>query len=56
MRIYSEKDVNPRQLAGKRIAVLGYGSQGRAHALNLRDSGHVRNLMIWRSSFSLEKN
>ncbi len=40
MRIYSEKDVNPRQLAGKRIAVLGYGSQGRAHALNLRDSGH----------------
>ena len=40
MRIYSEKDVNPRQLAGQRIAVLGYGSQGRAHALNLRDSGH----------------
>lgn len=40
MRIYSEKDVNPGQLAGKRIAVLGYGSQGRAHALNLRDSGH----------------
>jgi ketol-acid reductoisomerase len=40
MRIYSEKDVNPKQLAGKRIAVLGYGSQGRAHALNLRDSGH----------------
>lgn len=39
MRIYSEKDVNPGQLAGKRIAVLGYGSQGRAHALNLRDSG-----------------
>ena len=40
MRIYSEKDVNPGALAGKRIAVLGYGSQGRAHALNLRDSGH----------------
>ena len=39
MKIYSEKDVNERQLAGKRIAVLGYGSQGRAHALNLRDSG-----------------
>jgi ketol-acid reductoisomerase len=40
MRIYSEQDVNTRQLAGKKIAVLGYGSQGRAHALNLRDSGH----------------
>ncbi|MDH4021874.1 MAG: ketol-acid reductoisomerase [Gammaproteobacteria bacterium] len=39
MRIYSEKDVNPGQLAGKRIAILGYGSQGRAHALNLHDSG-----------------
>ena len=33
-----EKDANPRALEGKRIAVIGYGSQGRAHALNLRDS------------------
>jgi ketol-acid reductoisomerase len=40
MKIFSEKDVETRHLAGKRIAVLGYGSQGRAHALNLRDSGH----------------
>jgi ketol-acid reductoisomerase len=40
MKIYAEKDVDTRQLAGKRLAVLGYGSQGRAHALNLRDSGH----------------
>jgi len=39
MQIYSEKDVNADQLAGKRVAILGYGSQGRAHALNLRDSG-----------------
>ena len=39
MQIYSEKDVDESQLAGKRIAVLGYGSQGRAHALNLQDSG-----------------
>ncbi len=39
MKIYSEKDVDERQLAGKRIAVLGYGSQGHAHALNLKDSG-----------------
>ena len=39
MQIYSEQDVDVNQLAGKRIAVLGYGSQGRAHALNLNDSG-----------------
>lgn len=39
MRMYSEKDVDSACLDGKRIAILGYGSQGRAHALNLRDSG-----------------
>jgi len=38
-KMYWEQDANPRALEGKRIAVLGYGSQGRAHALNLRDSG-----------------
>jgi len=39
MRLYSRKDVDKKALRGARIAVLGYGSQGRAHALNLRDSG-----------------
>lgn len=39
MQMYSEKDVDNSVLAGKRIAILGYGSQGRAHALNLKDSG-----------------
>ncbi len=38
-KMYWEKDANPKALAGKRIAVIGYGSQGRAQALNLRDSG-----------------
>ena len=38
-KMFWEKDANPKALAGKRIAVLGYGSQGRAQALNLRDSG-----------------
>jgi ketol-acid reductoisomerase len=37
--MYSEKDVDTSVLDGKRIAILGYGSQGRAHALNLKDSG-----------------
>ncbi len=39
MQLYSEADVDRTCLARKRIAILGYGSQGRAHALNLRDSG-----------------
>jgi ketol-acid reductoisomerase len=39
MRLYSHKDVDKKALKGARIAVLGYGSQGRAHALNLKDSG-----------------
>jgi ketol-acid reductoisomerase len=39
MQIYSQKDVDKKALRGKRIAILGYGSQGRAHALNLKDSG-----------------
>jgi ketol-acid reductoisomerase len=40
MRAYSKKDVDKKALRGARIAILGYGSQGRAHALNLRDSGY----------------
>lgn len=40
MQMYSEADVDRSCLAGKRIAILGYGSQGRAHALNLKDSGY----------------
>lgn len=38
-KVYYEKDVNQESLRGKVIAILGYGSQGHAHALNLKDSG-----------------
>ena len=37
--IYYEKDANPDLIKSKKVAVIGYGSQGHAHSLNLRDSG-----------------
>lgn len=37
--IYYDKDADLQFLAGKTVAILGYGSQGHAHAQNLRDSG-----------------
>src|SRR5688572_10993198 len=37
--IYYEQDANADLLKNKRVAILGYGSQGHAHALNLKDSG-----------------
>ena len=40
-RIYNDKDASSTALKGAVIAVIGYGSQGRAHARNLRDSGHT---------------
>ncbi len=38
--MYYDKDCDKKALAGKTIAVIGFGSQGHAHALNLRDSGY----------------
>ena len=37
--MYYEKDADPSILDGKRVAIIGYGSQGHAHALNLHESG-----------------
>jgi ketol-acid reductoisomerase len=39
MRVYYDRDADLNLIKGKKIAVIGYGSQGHAHALNLRDSG-----------------
>ena len=38
-KVFYEKDCDLGKLTGKKIAIVGYGSQGHAHALNLRDSG-----------------
>ena len=38
-KMYYEKDCDLNYLNGKKIAIIGYGSQGHAHAMNLRDSG-----------------
>ena len=39
MRVYYDRDADLNLIKGKKVAIVGYGSQGRAHALNLRDSG-----------------
>ncbi len=39
MKIYYDRDADLKNLKGKKIAIIGYGSQGHAQALNLRDSG-----------------
>jgi len=37
--IYYDKDANPELIRAKKVAVIGFGSQGHAHSLNLHDSG-----------------
>src|SRR5215204_899702 len=39
MRVYYDRDADLNLVKGKKVAIIGYGSQGHAHALNLRDSG-----------------
>ncbi len=39
VKVYYDKDVNVEILKGKKVAIIGYGSQGHAHALNLQNSG-----------------
>ncbi|OYW93909.1 MAG: ketol-acid reductoisomerase [Caulobacterales bacterium 32-67-6] len=45
MRVYYDRDADLARILDKKIAVVGYGSQGRAHALNLVDSG-VKNVVV----------
>ena len=45
MRVYYDRDCDMNLIKDKKVAILGYGSQGHAHAQNLRDSG-VKNLCV----------
>jgi ketol-acid reductoisomerase len=45
MRVYYDRDADLNLIKSKKVAIVGYGSQGRAHALNLRDSG-VKDVVI----------
>ena len=45
MKTYYDKDTNPDLIKGKKVAIFGYGSQGHAHALNLKDSG-VKEIVV----------
>ena len=58
--IYYDKDADMNALAGKTVAIIGYGSQGHAQAQNLRDSGvnvvigqrRAARTTIWRSAMA----
>src|ERR1044071_4455241 len=52
--IYTESDAPIDPLKGKRIAVIGYGSQGHAHALNAHDSGLDVSIGLYKGSKSWE--
>ena len=45
MRVYYDRDADVNLIKSKKVAIVGYGSQGRAHALNLKDSG-ATNLVV----------
>src|SRR5437879_5080278 len=45
MRVYYDRDADVNLIKGKKVVIVGYGSQGRAHALNLKDSG-AKNLAV----------
>ena len=56
-KVLYEKDIATDELRGKKVAVLGYGSQGHAHALNLRDSDVDESGTIdWNESQILQLN
>lgn len=54
-KLFYQEDCNSEVLKGKKIAVIGYGSQGHAHALNLHESGHDVVVGLYEGSKSWKK-
>ncbi|MDF9866725.1 ketol-acid reductoisomerase [Bacilli bacterium PM5-3] len=54
-KVYLDKDINEKVLENKKIAIIGYGSQGHAHALNLKESGYDVCVGLKETSKSVEK-
>lgn len=46
MKVYYDKDCDLSLIKGKKVAIIGYGSQGHAHAQNLHDSGSLTSLSV----------
>jgi ketol-acid reductoisomerase len=55
LRVYYDADADLNLLKGKRVAVIGYGSQGHAHSLNLKDNGVDVMVGLYKGSRSWEK-
>ena len=55
MRIYYDKDADLSLVKGRRVAIVGYGSQGHAHALNLKDSGVRVTVALRKDGLSWQK-
>src|ERR1700677_1891221 len=53
-KIYSDKDADLKALQNKTVAVIGFGSQGHAHALNLKESGVKVIIGLYKGSKSIE--
>jgi ketol-acid reductoisomerase len=53
--VYYEKDADKSLIAGRKVAIIGYGSQGHAHALNLKDSGVDVRVGLREGSSSVQK-
>jgi len=55
LRVYYDADADLNLLKGKRVAVMGYGSQGHAHSLNLKDNGVDVTIGLYKGSKSWER-
>src|SRR5688500_1564053 len=54
-KMYYDDDADLKLIQAKKVAIIGYGSQGHAHALNLKDSGVQRKVALAASSKSTSK-